>query len=168
MVLPLAATQCWICHPTKFSNFSSSSQMLLLLLSHSSHNLYIYYILLTCSLWDIWGGGASWSWSYGSWISNYLCNQCISPLTLWVRIQLMARWPRYNSMWYIWLVACGRSVLFSAFLHQWNRLPRYNWNIVESGVKHHNLNTWDIYRWMLSNQSPTTSINNFRYNEMSV
>jgi hypothetical protein len=34
----------------------------------------------------IWG--PSWSWSYGSWIFNYLCNQCLSPLTLWVRIQL--------------------------------------------------------------------------------
>jgi len=31
--------------------------------------------------------GPSWSWSYGSWIDNYLCNQCISSLTLWVRIQ---------------------------------------------------------------------------------
>jgi hypothetical protein len=28
------------------------------------------------------------SWSYGSWIYNYLCNQCLSPLTLWVQIQL--------------------------------------------------------------------------------
>jgi len=28
--------------------------------------------------------GQSWSWSYGSWIYNYLCNQCLSPLTLWV------------------------------------------------------------------------------------
>jgi len=27
-----------------------------------------------------------WSWSYGSWIYNYLCNQCLSPLTLRVRI----------------------------------------------------------------------------------
>jgi len=26
--------------------------------------------------------GLSWSWSYGSWINNYLCNQCLSPLTL--------------------------------------------------------------------------------------
>jgi hypothetical protein len=26
--------------------------------------------------------------SYGSWICNYLCNQCLSPLTLWVRILL--------------------------------------------------------------------------------
>jgi hypothetical protein len=29
--------------------------------------------------------GPSWSWSYGSWIYNYLCNQCLSPLKLWVR-----------------------------------------------------------------------------------
>jgi len=25
----------------------------------------------------------------GSWIYNYLCNQCLSPLTLWVRIPLI-------------------------------------------------------------------------------
>ena len=30
----------------------------------------------------------SWSWSRGSWIYNYLCKQCISPLTLRVRILL--------------------------------------------------------------------------------
>ena len=28
------------------------------------------------------------SLSYGSWIYNYLCNQCLSPLTLWVQIPL--------------------------------------------------------------------------------
>ena len=28
------------------------------------------------------------SWSYGSWIYNYLCNQCPSPLALWVRMLL--------------------------------------------------------------------------------
>ena len=40
-------------------------------------------------------------------------------------------------------VTCGRSVVFSGysgFLHQWNWSPRYNWNIVECGVKHNNLN----------------------------
>jgi hypothetical protein len=26
----------------------------------------------------------SWSWSYGSWIYHCLCNQCLSPLKLWV------------------------------------------------------------------------------------
>ena len=33
----------------------------------------------------------SWPWSYGSWIYNYLCNQCLSPLMLWVRISIRAR-----------------------------------------------------------------------------
>jgi hypothetical protein len=34
--------------------------------------------------------GPSWSWSYDSLIYNYLCNRCLLPLTLWVRILL--RW----------------------------------------------------------------------------
>ena len=42
--------------------------------------------------------GPSWSWSYGSWIYTYLCNQSISPLTLWVRTSLKARCTRYNIM----------------------------------------------------------------------
>ena len=29
-------------------------------------------------------------WSYGSWIYKYLCNQCLSPLMLWVRLRLRA------------------------------------------------------------------------------
>jgi len=40
----------------------------------------------------------SWSWLYGSWIYNYLYNQCLSPLTLRVRIMLMARCTLYNIM----------------------------------------------------------------------
>jgi hypothetical protein len=32
--------------------------------------------------------GALCLWSYGSWIYNYLCNQCLSPLMLWVQILL--------------------------------------------------------------------------------
>jgi len=35
--------------------------------------------------------GPSWSWSYGSWIYSYLCNMCLSPLMLWVRILLRVR-----------------------------------------------------------------------------
>jgi hypothetical protein len=41
----------------------------------------------------------SWSWSYGSWIYNNMCNQCLSPITLWVRILLMVRYTQYNIMW---------------------------------------------------------------------
>jgi hypothetical protein len=38
--------------------------------------------------------GPSRSWSYGSWVYNYLCNQCLSPLKLWVRTPFMARCTR--------------------------------------------------------------------------
>jgi hypothetical protein len=32
--------------------------------------------------------GLSWGWSYCNWIYNCLCNQCLSPLKLWVQIPL--------------------------------------------------------------------------------
>jgi len=35
-------------------------------------------------------------WRRGSWIYNYQCNQCLSPLMLWVWTQFMARCTRYN------------------------------------------------------------------------
>ena len=35
--------------------------------------------------------GLSWSGSYGSWSYNYLCNQYLSPLMLWVQISIRAR-----------------------------------------------------------------------------
>ena len=40
--------------------------------------------------WSFMTQGMSWSWSYGnfSWIYNYLCSQCLSPLTLWGRFSL--------------------------------------------------------------------------------
>jgi hypothetical protein len=40
-------------------------------------------------------------WSIGSWISDYMFKQCLSPLTLWAWIPLMARCTRYNFLWYI-------------------------------------------------------------------
>jgi len=36
-----------------------------------SHQWYWYFVS---------SSGPSWSWSYGSWIYNYVCNQCISLL----------------------------------------------------------------------------------------
>ena len=38
-------------------------------------------------------------WSHGSWIYNYLCNQCLTPPNVLVRIPLMAKCTRYNIMW---------------------------------------------------------------------
>jgi hypothetical protein len=40
--------------------------------------LWIFYYLLEMP---------SWLWSYGRWVYNYLGNQCISPLKLWVLIK---------------------------------------------------------------------------------
>ena len=47
--------------------------------------IWIYFYFKACFWYYM-----SWSWSYGNWIYNYLCNQCLSPLTLWVWIPL--RW----------------------------------------------------------------------------
>ena len=35
--------------------------------------------------------GPSLLWLYGSWIYNHICNQCLSPLILWVRFMIRAR-----------------------------------------------------------------------------
>jgi len=45
------------------------------------------------------GNSLSWSWSYGSWIYNYLCNECLSPIKLWVLPPFMARYTWCNIMW---------------------------------------------------------------------
>ena len=46
--------------------------------------------------------GPSWPCPYGSWIYNYLCNQCLSPLILWVRILIRARWTTLCDQVYQW------------------------------------------------------------------
>ena len=51
---------------------------------------FLFFLLLLKDLW---------SWSYGGWIYNYLCNKCLSPLKLWVTTPFMARCTRYNVMW---------------------------------------------------------------------
>ena len=73
------------------------------------------------------------SWSYGGWIYNYICNQCISPLTLCVWIPLRQGVLVTTLCDKSFSVSYGRMVVF------W--LPQYNWNIIESGVKHHKLTT---------------------------
>ena len=95
--------------------------------------LLLSFILYKTNLLISWEGHL-WSWLHGIWIYNYLCNQCLSPLTLWVRIQLWARSTRYNIMWLNLSVTCDRSV--HGFL--WVLTNKNDWNIVESGVKHHN------------------------------
>jgi len=54
------------------------------------------------SIWIAKESGPSWSWSYGSLIYNYLFNQCIYLLMLWVRtphMAVMTRCTQYNIIW---------------------------------------------------------------------
>ena len=104
---------------------------------------YCIYCLIWTSLylciWYIEKYGSSWSWSYVTWIYSYPCNQCLSPLKLWVRIPFMASCTRYNIMWSSLSVTCDRSVVlsgYSGFLHQYNCPQQYSWNIVGIGGKH--------------------------------
>ena len=53
----------------------------------------------------------------------------------------------YRQM-YLWSLSMtlGRLVVFSGFLHQLNWPTGYNWDIVESDVKHHKLKS-NLYLW---------------------
>ena len=77
-------------------------------ISNKSDKLWIIYVIFLVE--------GLWPWSYGSWIYNYLCNQCVSPLMLWVQISIRARCTTLCLS-----VTCNRSVVFSGnsgFLHQ--------------------------------------------------
>jgi hypothetical protein len=87
--------------------------------------------------------GALWSWSHASWIYNYLCNQCLSPLTLWLRVP-----PRRGvlstplcdkvSQW----LATDRCFSPLTPLSSTNKIDRLDkYYIVGNSVKHHNYNT---------------------------
>jgi hypothetical protein len=83
-----------------------------------------------------------WPWSYGSLTYNYLCNQCLSPLMLWVRISIGAR-----------CTICDKVRKVGGFLRVLRFPPRYNWNIVERSVKHHQTNKkfgWNIHLWKVN------------------
>jgi len=60
---------------------------------------------MTLSIWLL--KGPWWPWSYGSWIYNYLCKQCLSPLMLWVRISIRERCTTFRDKVCQWL-APGR------------------------------------------------------------
>ena len=75
--------------------------------------------------------GLLWSWFYGSWIYNYLCNQCLTPLNLWVRTTL--RWV------VLYATLCDKVCQWPATCRWFSLVSSTNItkNIVESGIKHH-------------------------------
>ena len=80
--------------------------------------------------------GPPWPWSYCSWTLNCLCNQCLLPLMLWVRISIRARCTTLCDKVCQWL---GTGRWFSPGAPV-SSTPWYNWNIAESGIKHHQSN----------------------------
>jgi hypothetical protein len=68
-------------HNCIWLSFSVTSSMLVWV-------FFITSITLTVAIY-CWKQEPSWPWSYGSWI--YLCNQCLSPLMLWVRIWIRSK-----------------------------------------------------------------------------
>ena len=59
--------------------------------------------------------GESWSWSYGSWIYNYVCNQYLSRLKLWAWTSFLTICTRYNIIWRSLIVICDKPVVFSGY-----------------------------------------------------
>jgi hypothetical protein len=55
-------------------------------------------------------------WSNGSWIYTYLCNQCLSPLMLWVRISIRVRCTTLCGKVCHWLITCR---WFSSEVHSY-------------------------------------------------
>ena len=111
----------------------------------------LFHVLFTLSiLLSEQGQGPSWSWSYGCWIYDYLCNQYPSPLMLWVRIPLrrgvldttlcdkVCQWVATG--WWFSLGTMYSPSLWFPPPKNWP--PRYNWNIVENGIKQHNPNPY--------------------------
>jgi hypothetical protein len=89
---------------------------------------------------DCWNG-LSWLWSYGSWLYNYLCNQCLSPLMLWVQISIRAR---CTTLWYkvCQLLAPGRWFSPGPPLSPNNETDRHDITeiLLRSVVKYHQIN----------------------------
>ena len=67
----------------------------------------------------------SWSWSYGSWNYSYLCNQCLSPLMLWVRISIRAWCTMLCDKVCQWL-ATGRWFSLGPNVSSTNKIDRHD------------------------------------------
>jgi hypothetical protein len=121
------AIQIWTNNKRKKSLLKNSTHTI----TKTNHNINIGRLLTK--------NGPSWLWSYGSRIYSYLCNQCLSPLTLWVRTPLRRG--------VLDTTLCDKVCRWLATGHCFSLGPpgsstnkndhRYNWNSVESGVKHH-------------------------------
>jgi hypothetical protein len=68
---------------------SLSCLSLSILLSRQMNVIQLFFLLIRLMIFCT--KGPSCPWSYGTWMYNYLCSQCLSPLMLWVPISIRAR-----------------------------------------------------------------------------
>jgi hypothetical protein len=97
--------------------------------------------------------GPSWSWSYGSWIYNYLCNQCLSPLMLWVRISIRERCKTFCDKVCQWL-ATGQWFSPGLAVSSTNKTDRHDrtvilLKVVLNTIKHQTIFTMCVSRELL-------------------
>ena len=88
--------------------------------------------------------GLSWTRLYGSWIYNYLCNQCLSPRSTDVVSSNLDQGEVYNIMRVCQWLATGRWFSSGPIVSSTNKTDWYNWNIVESCAKCHQTNKQPI------------------------
>ena len=77
-------------------------------------------------------------WLYGSWIYNYPCNRCLSPLKLWVRTPLrrgVLDTTLCDKVCQLLVTGQWFSPGIPVSFTNENGTPQYRWNIIESGVK---------------------------------
>jgi hypothetical protein len=89
-------------------------------------------------------------WSYGNWINNYLCNQCLSPL-------MFEFWSGQGAQHYVIKfepVTCDRSMVFtesSGFLH-------LHYDTCFCYFQTINLLFWAVWHYRISNNIHTLSV----------
>ena len=85
-----------------------------------------------------------WNWIDMTWFGLFAKSPATNlPCIFHMHVQIMNKLEVYIYIYYTEIslsVTRSRPVFFSCFTPQYNWPPRYNWNIVECGVKHNNSN----------------------------
>ena len=103
-----------------FQNMKKLLEKVSTLLLKLSANEYVFYCVFYLLIF-----GPSWPWSYGSWIYNNICDQCLSPLMLWVRISIRMRCTTFCDTVCQWL-ATGQWFSLGPLVYSTNKTDRYD------------------------------------------
>ena len=82
----------------------------------------------------------SWPWSYGSWIYNYLWNQCLLPLKLWV--QTPFRWGVLDTTLCDNVRQWLATILYSSLFIYLNQIGGVMVNVLTSGAVDRGFKPW--------------------------